>query len=104
MPRYTPAREGVQAIAVRPRHRGNHRCAGPGAGQGRCAADERWVARARRSRLPVMTTALVVGVGAVGARAARQLIDTPGIDRVFVSDRDGALAAEVADALGPDTT
>ena len=49
-----------------------------------------------------MTTVLVVGVGAVGTRAARQLVDTPAIDRVLLADRDGALAAEVATALGPD--
>ncbi|MGZ8733835.1 MAG: saccharopine dehydrogenase family protein [Acidimicrobiia bacterium] len=34
-----------------------------------------------------MTTALLVGIGAVGGRAARQLIETPGIDRVLVADR-----------------
>jgi hypothetical protein len=44
----------------------------------------------------------VVGVGAVGTRAARQLIDTPGIDRLLLSDRDDAQLTEVADALGPD--
>ncbi len=49
-----------------------------------------------------MTTALVVGVGAVGTRAARQLIDTPGIDRLLLADRDDTQLAEVADALGPD--
>ena len=43
-----------------------------------------------------MTTALVVGVGAVGTRAARQLIDTPGIDRVLLADRDDEQLAEVA--------
>src|SRR5262249_3809338 len=49
-----------------------------------------------------MTTALVVGVGAVGTRAARQLIDTPGIDRVLLADRERAQLTEVADALGAD--
>lgn len=34
-----------------------------------------------------MTTALLVGTGAVGGRAARQLLETPGIDRVLVTDR-----------------
>ncbi len=34
-----------------------------------------------------MTTALLVGLGAVGGRAARQLLETPGIDRVLVTDR-----------------
>jgi hypothetical protein len=48
-----------------------------------------------------MTTALVVGVGAVGTRAARQLVDTPGIDRVLLADRESAHLAEIVDALGP---
>jgi hypothetical protein len=30
---------------------------------------------------------MVVGLGDVGVRAARQLIDTPGIDRVIVAAR-----------------
>jgi hypothetical protein len=49
-----------------------------------------------------MTTALVIGVGAVGSRAARQLSDTPGIDRVLLADRDDTQAVEVAEALGAD--
>jgi len=49
-----------------------------------------------------VTTALVVGVGAVGTRAARQLIDTPGISRVLLADRDIAQLREVAEILGPD--
>ncbi len=49
-----------------------------------------------------MTTALVVGVGAVGARCARQLVDTAGIERVLIADRDDTLVAKVADALGAD--
>ena len=40
-----------------------------------------------------MTTALLVGTGAVGGRAARQLIETPGIDRVLVTDRRGESSA-----------
>lgn len=49
-----------------------------------------------------MATALVVGVGSVGTRAARQLVDTPGITRVLLADRDAPHLTEVADALGPD--
>jgi len=49
-----------------------------------------------------MTTALVVGVGAVGTRAARQLIDTDGVDRLLLADRHDSHLAEIADALGPD--
>ena len=51
-----------------------------------------------------MTTALVVGLGAVGTRAARQLIDTPAVDRLLLADRDDTQLAEVAEALGPDAT
>ena len=49
-----------------------------------------------------MTTALVVGLGAVGVRAARQLFDTPGIDRLLLADRDDNRLSEVAEALGVD--
>jgi hypothetical protein len=49
-----------------------------------------------------VTTILVVGVGAVGTRAARQLVDTEGVDRVLLADRDDAKLVEVARALGPD--
>lgn len=47
-----------------------------------------------------MTTVLLVGAGAVGARAGRQLVDTPGVDRVLVADRSRTRAEEVADVLG----
>ena len=42
---------------------------------------------------------MVVGLGDVGVRAARQLIDTPGIDRVIVAARRLEHAREVAGAL-----
>jgi hypothetical protein len=48
-----------------------------------------------------VTTVLLVGAGAVGARAARQLIDTPGLDRLLVTARAGERARELATALGP---
>jgi hypothetical protein len=51
-----------------------------------------------------MTTALVVGLGEVGIRAARQLVDTPGVERVLLSSRDGARLSDVAAALGPRAT
>lgn len=47
-----------------------------------------------------MTTVLLVGVGAVGTRAARQLVDTLGVDRLLLADRDTDRAERVADALG----
>ena len=46
-----------------------------------------------------MTTVLVVGLGEVGIRAARQLIDTPGVDRVIVAARRLEHAREVAGVL-----
>ena len=48
-----------------------------------------------------MTAALVVGVGEVGTRAARQLVDTPGFATILLADRDHSRARSVADALGP---
>jgi hypothetical protein len=42
---------------------------------------------------------LVVGLGEVGVRAARQLLDTPGVDRVLVGARRGDHAQHTARAL-----
>lgn len=47
-----------------------------------------------------MTTVLLEGLGAVGIRAARQLVETPGIDSLLISGRNPARAAEVAASLG----
>jgi len=47
-----------------------------------------------------VTTLLLAGAGAVGVRAARQLLDTSGVDRVLVSARPSAHADEVATVLG----
>jgi hypothetical protein len=44
-------------------------------------------------------TVLVVGLGEVGIRAARQLIDTPNVDRVIVAARRLEHARDVATAL-----
>lgn len=46
-------------------------------------------------------TAFVVGTGAVGARAARQLLGAAGVDRVLLVDDDQDRAAAVAASLGP---
>ncbi len=46
-----------------------------------------------------MTAILLAGVGAVGARAARQLAETPGLDRLVVTGRHAERTAEVAAAL-----
>lgn len=43
----------------------------------------------------------VVGLGAVGARAARQLASTPGVDHVVLRDVLPARVQEVAASLGP---
>ncbi|MEX0665551.1 MAG: hypothetical protein WD598_12400 [Acidimicrobiia bacterium] len=48
-----------------------------------------------------MSTVLLVGAGAVGARAGRQLVDTSGIDQVFVADREPERSEAVAELLGP---
>jgi hypothetical protein len=47
-----------------------------------------------------LTTVLLEGLGAVGISAARQLVDTPGVDSLLISARSGARAAEVAAGLG----
>src|SRR5690348_8087777 len=48
-----------------------------------------------------MTVALVVGVGEVGTRAARQLVDTAGFASIMLADRDDARVRAVAESLGP---
>ena len=47
-----------------------------------------------------MTSVLLVGTGEVAVRAARQLLDTPGLDRLLVTGRDGSRANDIAAALG----
>lgn len=47
-----------------------------------------------------MTTVLLVGIGEVGIRAARQLVDTPGVERVLLAGHESSRLARVADALG----
>jgi hypothetical protein len=47
-----------------------------------------------------VSTVLLVGAGAVGARAARQLVETPGITRVLVADRRRNRADGVVGAMG----
>ncbi|HVW30951.1 MAG TPA: hypothetical protein VHL53_00300 [Acidimicrobiia bacterium] len=47
-----------------------------------------------------MTTVLLVGVGAVGRRAARQLAESEGVDRLLIADRASGAAAEAAQAMG----
>ena len=47
-----------------------------------------------------MTTALLVGAGAVGVRAGRQLVDTPGLEKLLVADRHPERARELAEVLG----
>jgi len=48
-----------------------------------------------------MTTVLLVGAGAIGGRAARQLVETQGVTRLLVADRRLPRAAAVASAMGP---
>ncbi len=47
-----------------------------------------------------MTTILLVGAGEVGGRAARQLIDTPGVAKVLLADARPKRAAEIAKLMG----
>ncbi len=47
-----------------------------------------------------MTTLLLVGAGAVGRRAARTLVETDGVERLLVVDKDASRATQVAEVLG----
>jgi len=47
-----------------------------------------------------VSTVLLVGAGAVGGRAARQLVETPGVERLLVADARPARAAQVAELMG----
>ena len=47
-----------------------------------------------------MTVVLLVGAGAVGRRAARQLAETDGVERLLIADRAPGVADEAAEAMG----
>jgi hypothetical protein len=47
-----------------------------------------------------LATILLAGTGAVGIRAARQLVDTPGLDALLIAGRNSSRADEIAEALG----
>ena len=47
-----------------------------------------------------MTTILLVGAGAVGRRAARQLAETDGVERILIADRSSSEALDAAEAMG----
>ena len=47
-----------------------------------------------------MTTVLLVGTGEVGVRTARQLVDTPGLDRLRVASRDPQRSVDLVEAMG----
>jgi hypothetical protein len=47
-----------------------------------------------------VTTVLLVGSGAVGRRAARQLAETDGVERILIADKAAASAADAAEAMG----
>ncbi len=48
-----------------------------------------------------MTSILLVGLGEVGMRAARQLADTPGVKRLLLAGREFGTTERMAEALGP---
>ena len=50
-----------------------------------------------------MSTIALIGAGAVGVRAARQLVDTAGLDRLIVANRDHEQAQRLARAVGGDS-
>jgi hypothetical protein len=47
-----------------------------------------------------LATVLLAGTGAVGLRAARQLVETPGVDVLLIAGRSSSQVDEIADALG----
>jgi len=47
-----------------------------------------------------LTAVLLVGTGAVGVCAARQLVDTPGLERLLIAGRDHARVQTITNALG----
>ena len=47
-----------------------------------------------------MSAVLLVGTGQVGVRAARQLVDTPGLDRIWITSRDRRRAGELVEPMG----
>jgi hypothetical protein len=47
-----------------------------------------------------LATILLAGTGAVGIRAARQLVDTPGVETLLITGRNSSRVDEIADALG----
>lgn len=51
-----------------------------------------------------MSDVALIGAGAVAVRAARQLVDTPGLDRLVIASRDAADARRLARAVGAEAT
>ena len=47
-----------------------------------------------------MTSILLIGAGAVGARAARQLVEDPSVDRVVIADVDARRRASAVQSTG----
>jgi saccharopine dehydrogenase-like NADP-dependent oxidoreductase len=47
-----------------------------------------------------VSAVLLVGTGQVGVRAARQLVDSPGLDHVWITSRDRSRAADLVEAMG----
>src|SRR5439155_2582656 len=92
-------RESAQAFVARPRDRWACRGGAAAARQWRGAATGRRLARAQRTG-PAVVRAVVVGIGAVGARAARQLLSSTDVDDLVVVDIDGARAAAAAASFG----
>src|SRR5207247_9591654 len=76
-----------------------HRGRGPLPEQDSGPALARGVAGARGSALPV-SRVLLVGLGDVGIRAARQLVETDGIDRVLLAGHRNRAVSELAESLG----
>src|SRR5436853_5418537 len=79
--------------------RSSYGCAARAPSRPRAAADGASCRDPTTGEPVCVTTVLVAGLGEVGVRTARQLIDTPGVDRVIVAARRLEHAREVASAL-----
>src|SRR5262245_5759959 len=96
---YARSREEPAPRTSRGVHRHARRAGRAIPGPERAAAIERRMARAGGAGPPV-SSVLLVGTGQVGIRAARQLADTPGLQRLWIASRDADRSAELAAIMG----
>src|SRR5438034_10507706 len=85
------------------RHRRCCRGGGAASWERRRPSPRWWLARVVRARPPLdllFVRVILVGAGAVGARAARQLLSVPSLEALVIVERDRALRSAVVESLG----